>query len=68
VRSCVILGRYEAASRQLLGSFTPHFFVFFVPFKSLADTCQTEMSRAVRLALWDFTPGAFPLQSAGTPI
>lgn len=27
-------------------------------FKSLAEQCQTEMSRAVRLALWDYTPGA----------
>lgn len=26
-------------------------------FKDLADTCQTEMSRAVRLALWDYKPG-----------
>ncbi|GFH19709.1 uncharacterized protein HaLaN_16706 [Haematococcus lacustris] len=27
-------------------------------FRSLTDQCQTEMSRAVRLALWDYTPGA----------
>lgn len=27
-------------------------------FKSLAESCQTEMSRAVRLALWDYKPGA----------
>ncbi|GLI60743.1 hypothetical protein VaNZ11_002971 [Volvox africanus] len=27
-------------------------------FKSLAEQCQTEMSRAVRLALWDYKPGA----------
>jgi len=27
-------------------------------FKSLADECQVEMSRAVRLALWDYTPSA----------
>jgi Golgi apparatus protein 1 len=27
-------------------------------FKSLTDQCQTEMSRAVRLALWDYKPGA----------
>lgn len=31
-------------------------------FKSLTDQCQTEMSRAVRLALWDFTTGAFLTQ------
>lgn len=27
-------------------------------FRVLADQCQTEMSRAVRLALWDYKPGA----------
>lgn len=27
-------------------------------FKSLAEQCQSEMSRAVRLALWDYKPGA----------
>ena len=27
-------------------------------FRQLAEQCQTEMSRAVRLALWDYKPGA----------
>ena len=27
-------------------------------FKVLAEQCQSEMSRAVRIALWDYTPGA----------
>jgi len=27
-------------------------------FKALTDSCQSEMSRAVRLALWDYKPGA----------
>lgn len=27
-------------------------------FKSLQDSCQIEMSRAVRIALWDYKPGA----------
>lgn len=26
-------------------------------FKSVAEACQTEMSRAVRLALWDYKVG-----------
>jgi Golgi apparatus protein 1 len=27
-------------------------------FKSITDACQSELSRAVRLALWDYKPGA----------
>ncbi len=27
-------------------------------YRQLAEQCQTEMSRAVRLALWDYKPGA----------
>ena len=27
-------------------------------FRSVSEACQTEMSRAVRIALWDYKPGA----------